>query len=319
MNLTVFGAGSWGCALAQCAQENTSVLVYCRSNKEAQQINDNTKDKYMPNVKFNFKATANLQEALDFGDVFLITIPVKNIREFLLSIKDYDFNPKYIISGSKGFEKNTLKLPTEIIQEFFPNANVGALTGPSHAESLLLKAPTAISAIGDEELRKIMQNIFFTSYFKLYSCDDLFGAQFYGAAKNVYAIGAGAVDAFAAQDNTKAFYITKALYELQLLGTKMGANPKTIFSLSGIGDFLVTCYSTNSRNWNYGKYLVTKKSKDKPSMEVEGLNTIKSLKKLQEKYQIRMPILEQVYHLVNGEKDPKQIYQELAVFRKGEQ
>ena len=319
MNLTVFGAGSWGCALAQCAQENTSVLVYCRNQEEAEKINNNTNDKYMPNVKFTFKATTDLLKALNFGEIFLIAIPVKNIRTFLLSLKKYDFNPRFIISGSKGFEKKTLKIPTDIIEEFFPQADIGALSGPSHAESLLVKAPTAINVIGSQKLSSIIKKTFFTSYLKLYNCDDLFGSQFYAAAKNVYAIGVGAVDALGSKDNTKAFFITKALYEMQLLGTKMGAKPNTIFTLAGIGDFLVTCYSTNSRNWNYGKYLVTKKLRDKPQMEVEGLNTIVSLKKLQQKYKIKMPILEQIYNLVFNKKNLKEIYQELAVFRKEEQ
>ncbi len=318
MNLTVFGAGSWGSALAQCASENIKVLAYCKSQDQATKINSNSKDKYMPQVKFTFKATSNLQEAIDFGDVFLITIPVKNIQDFLKDLEKYNFNPKYIISGSKGFEKSSLKIPTDIIKEFYPNSNIGALTGPSHAESLLLKAPTAVMAIGNKEIVKLMKSIFSTTYFKLYESHDLFGTQFYAASKNVYAIGAGAVDTFNSKDNTKAYFISRSLHEIQLLGTKMGALPETIFSLAGVGDFLVTCYSTNSRNWNYGKYLVTKKKEDKPTMEVEGLNTIESLVKLQKKHQIRMPILKQIYNLVFNKKDLKEIYQELAVFKREE-
>lgn len=315
MKLVVFGSGSWGCALAQCAQENVEVLVYCRTEKEAEKINQNAPNKYMPEIKFNFKATSNLKIASLFSDIYFIAIPVKHIREFLINLKQVNPNPKIIVSGSKGFEINSHKLPTEIIEEFFPNANIGALTGPSQAESLLNKAPTAVTITGNDLTREITKRILSTKYFKLYDCNDVFGAQLYAAAKNVYAIGAGALDANKALDNTKAAYITRSLFELQLLGGKMNAEQETIFSLAGLGDFLVTCYSNNSRNWSYGKYLVSNDIKDKPTMVVEGLNTIHTLIYFKNKYNVRMPILTELENLIMKKKTPDEVYESLAIFK----
>jgi glycerol-3-phosphate dehydrogenase (NAD(P)+) len=267
------------------------VLLYAREQEVVSEINDNNSNtRYLDkDVKVLPKATNDLKEALEFSDVVLCATPLKFLRSTLRSFKEVNIIPRKIINVSKGFEPDTGKLPNEIIKEELPTVKPVTLTGPSHAESLAVKGYTAVMLLSEDtsDLEEVA-NMFRSSYFRIYTDNDIVGGEIYGAAKNVYAIGAGMMDAAGATDNTKAAYITRALHELNILGKSFGAKDETIFSLAGVGDLIVTAFSFNSRNYSYGYNLI--KGGDMPTTTVEGLNTVDTLKIVSDNKGIEMPI-----------------------------
>ena len=313
MNLSVIGTGSWGIALANAASEKASVKILARRKEISNQINEKQKlDHLFPNVNLKFAATCDVKEINDFSDNVLIVVPMKHIKQYCIELKKAGLNPKNIISASKGFDKETLKTGSQIIKEIWPEANVGVLSGPSHAESLVKKAYTSVMISSkDEKLIQIAKDIFKSNYFNLYKSDDVFGTELYGAAKNVYSIGAGALDAMKMLDNTKAAYITRSITELARLGKEFNVSTEAVFSLAGLGDLLVTAYSSNSRNYQYGKYVVTQNKEDKPIQTVEGLNTVESLYKMMQDKNVRMPILDAIYKVVIENHSVKEVAEKL--------
>ncbi len=300
MKISIIGSGSWGIALAKTAAENSEVKLLVRRQEIADQINKNKSYKELfPGVTLDFSATTSVEETQNFSDTVLIAIPMKYMKLYCLKLKSQGLNPKNIISAAKGFDIEELKTGTQIISEVWPEAKVAALSGPSHAESLVEKAYTSVMiASKDIEILNKINSIMKTKYFKMYKTDDLFGVELYGAAKNVYSIGAGILDTLGLLDNTKAAYITRVIAELERLGKTFGIKESTVYSLACLGDLLVTSYSDNSRNYKYGKYLVTKKEEDKPTQTVEGLNTVETLHTLMNQKGVRMPILCSIYKTV---------------------
>ena len=304
MNLSVIGTGSWGVALANTAADKCDVKILARREEIVTEINETKSlEKLFPKEKLNFSATTSVEEINNFSNNVLIVVPMKFIKNYCLELKAKGLNPQNIISASKGFDKQTLKTGSQILKEIWPNANIAVLSGPSHAESLIKKAYTSVMiASKNKEVLNTCKSIFKTNYFNLYKTDDVFGVELYGAAKNVYSIGAGMTDALAFLDNTKAAYITRVMAELSRLGKEFNVDSETIYSLAGLGDLLVTSYSINSRNYKYGRYLVTKDEKHKPHQTVEGLNTLESIHKLMKKKNVRMPILQGLYNIIINKK-----------------
>lgn len=304
--ITIIGAGSWGTALAKAAAEaGNDVLLFARDIEVVNDINNNgINSKYNINVQLGIKATDNFNSALNHSDVIMLATPLKTQRQVLNQIKEAGKNPRILINVSKGFEPGTGKLPSQIIAEIFPNANAVTLTGPSHAESLIINGVTAVMSLcKDQNIADEVANMFRTKYFRIYTGSDILGGEIYGAAKNVYAIGAGILDALKETDNTKAAYITRALHELNKLGTKLGADVETIFSLAGVGDLIVTAFSFNSRNYSFGYSLIT--GTHKPTTTVEGVNTVKTILEVAKANGIEMPIATVIDKIIDGKIDPK--------------
>lgn len=304
--ITIIGAGSWGTALAKAAAEaGNDVLLFARDIEVVNDINSNgINSKYNINVQLGIKATDNFNSALNHSDVIMLATPLKTQRQVLNQIKEAGINPRILINVSKGFEPGTGKLPSQIIAEIFPNANAVTLTGPSHAESLIINGVTAVMSLcKDQNIADEVANMFRTKYFRIYTGSDILGGEIYGAAKNVYAIGAGILDALKETDNTKAAYITRALHELNKLGTKLGADVETIFSLAGVGDLIVTAFSFNSRNYSFGYSLIT--GTHKPTTTVEGVNTVKTILEVAKANGIEMPIATVIDKIIDGKIDPK--------------
>lgn len=307
----ILGAGSWGCAFANLLVENDhDVLVWARRKEVVDEINNYSKNSYLPNVKLNFKATNDLNEIIEFSEFLVIAIPVQFIRDVIKNIKVW--NIKGILNLSKGIEIKTLKRVSEVIEEF-TNTPYSILSGPSHAEEVANKIPTAVTVSGSNA--KLFQSLISNDYFRVYTSEDIVGVEIAGALKNVMAIAAGILDGLGGWDNSKAALMTRALHEMIKFGKIFGADEKTFFGLPGVGDLMVTCNSRHSRNRMFGELIAKGHTLNEliknNKMIAEGIYTVKAVVEIAKKKNIEMPIANEVYEILYNNKNPKSSMVEL--------
>jgi glycerol-3-phosphate dehydrogenase (NAD(P)+) len=239
-------------------------------------------------------------------------VPSQFLRGVVKKIHYNNIEDTILVSVSKGIEKNTLMTMSQMLLDVFPHANenqIGVISGPSHAEEVSKRVPTAVVAASTEiETSKSIQAAFMTSYFRVYASTDIVGVELGGAFKNIIAIGAGIIDGAGFGDNTKAAIMTRGVAEISRLGLAMGASPETFAGLSGMGDLIVTCMSKHSRNRFVGEQIGKGKKLKQVlnSMEqvAEGVETTRSAKQLAEKNEIETPITNEVYKILYEDKDP---------------
>lgn len=323
--VTVLGAGSWGTALAIVLAENGhDTLVWTHRADQAEEMNVNrTNKKYLPEtiLPSNLKATNDLTEASNHGDTIIVAVPTKAIREVCADVSSRLTAPKLFVHVSKGIEPDTLLRISELIAASVDAKwleEVVVLSGPSHAEEVVLQHPTTVTAASKSIVAAEKgQDLFMSGYFRVYTNDDVVGVEIGGALKNVIALAAGIIDGLGYGDNAKAALITRGLAEITRLGVKMGGNPLTFAGLTGMGDLIVTCTSVHSRNWRagnlLGKGIKLPEVLEQMGMVVEGVRTTKAAHQLAEKYDVAMPITEQLFEVLFNEKDPKLAVDELMI------
>ncbi len=317
--IAVIGAGSWGTTLASLlSKKGFDVVLWAREKDIVESINyrkENTL--YMPGIPLheNLVCTDNIFQAVKKARFVVNVVPTQFIRTVFTPIKDNLNGETIIVSASKGIEKKTLKTPSQILNEIF-NKNIYVLSGPSFAIEVAKEKPTAVTLSGfDRKERLLLQEIFSTSYFRVYEHDDPIGSEIGGAIKNVIAIASGICDALELGNNARAALITRGLHEIMRLGKRMGAKEITFSGLSGLGDLFLTCTSTLSRNYTVGFRLGKGESMQEISQSMrsvaEGVETSQSAMELALKLGIEMPITEQVYQVIYGGKNPKEATMDL--------
>ena len=316
--ITVLGAGSWGTALAMVlANNNHDCLLWSHRGDQATEINtEHTNKKYLPDtiLPANLSATSEFQQAIQFADVIVIAVPTKAIREVCQNMVPFLNDKKLFVHVSKGIEPDSLKRITEMIEEELPvdmTEAIVVLSGPSHAEEVVLKHPTTITVASENmDAAEKVQDLFMNNYFRVYTNDDVIGVEIGAALKNVIALAAGIVDGLGYGDNAKAALITRGLAEISRLGISLGAQPYTFSGLTGMGDLIVTCTSVHSRNWRAGNMLGKGASLEtvleEMGMVVEGVRTTKAAFQLATKQQVDMPITEALYSVLFEHVNPKE-------------
>ncbi len=326
--ITLLGGGSWGTALAKLLSENGhEVTVWLRDEEQCRMLSaERVNKKYLPNVQIpeNIVFSSDINEASKDVDMLLIVTPTQIIRGVLRQIdKEYKKN-KIIINASKGIEKGTMCLVSDIVREETDDCIFAALSGPSHAEEVGLSMPTAITvACENKEVAEEIQDAFMSSYFRVYTNEDVVGAELGGALKNIIALGAGISDGVGYGDNAKAALMNRGIVEIARLGIAMGADVHTFFGLSGIGDLIVTCTSKHSRNWNAGYLIGQGMTKDetikKIGMAVEGIPTTYGAYELSKKLNVEMPIVDAMYNILENSADVKETVTRLMLRDKKEE
>ncbi|HJA26842.1 MAG TPA: NAD(P)H-dependent glycerol-3-phosphate dehydrogenase [Candidatus Limosilactobacillus intestinigallinarum] len=318
--VAVLGAGSWGSVLANLLVDNGhEVELWSRDQDQVDRLNkEHVNPAYMKNFTYSSKlhATTDMKAAVKGADVILIVIPTKGIRQVahkLNAVLTELDQQSLIVHATKGLEQNTYKRPSEMLKEEIDpkyRRDIVVLSGPSHAESVAIKDMTAVTAacanLADAEK---VQKLFSNSYFRVYTNDDVIGAEFGAALKNIIAIGAGALQGLGYHDNARAALITRGLAEIRRLGVAFGANPMTFIGLSGVGDLVVTATSKNSRNWRAGYQLGQGQQLDdvinNMGMVIEGVYTTKAAYELSKKRQVPMPITDALYRVLYEGEDIK--------------
>ena len=268
----------------------------------------------------DIKVTDNLKEAVDNKDVLILAVPSKAIRSVSKSLKDIIKDNQIIVNVAKGLEEDTLKTMTDIIEEELKGKKpqVAVLSGPSHAEEVGKGIPTTcVVSAHNKELTLYLQNIFMNPSFRVYTSPDMLGVEIGGALKNVIALAAGIADGLNYGDNTKAALITRGIKEISLLGVAMGGEQSTFYGLTGLGDLIVTCASMHSRNRRAGILLGQGKTLDEAikevNMVVEGVYSAKSALMAAKKYNVEIPIIEQVNAVLFENKNAAEAVNELMI------
>lgn len=317
--IAVIGAGSWGTTLAcLLAKKGFDVILWARERETVDAIREKRENTlYLPGIKLpdNLYYTDNLYEAVRKARFIVNVVPTQFIRSVFNTIKSSLNNENTIVSASKGIEKNTLKTPSQILEEIL-GKKVYVLSGPSFAIEVAMEKPTAVTISGpDIKDRLLLQEVFSTSYFRVYEHDDPIGAEIGGAVKNVIAIASGICDALELGNNARAALITRGLHEIMRLGKRMGAKEITFSGLSGLGDLFLTCTSTLSRNYTVGLRLGRGETIQEISRSMrsvaEGVETSESTMELSLKLGVEMPITEQIYQVIYQGKSPKEAARDL--------
>ena len=312
-NIAIIGSGSWGVALAiYLAKLGNNIKVWSFEKEEADLINNERKCKFLPNAEIpnNITCMLDYEEAINGTDFILHVTPSKFTRNIVKQYKQY-VTEQPIIICSKGIEPDTLYTLDEVIEQEMPNAKIGVLSGPSHAEEVCMGVPTVlVAASKHKDLVDLMQNTFMSETMRVYGSEDVKGVEIGGALKNIMAFCAGIAAEIGLGDNSFAALMTRGLTEISRLGVAMGGNKDTFYGLSGLGDLLVTCLSEHSRNRRAGCLIGSGKTieetKKEVGMTIESIDNIDAAYALSKKYNVEMPIVNTVYDVLYNELQPQQ-------------
>lgn len=322
--ISVIGSGGWGIALTILLHKNGHDLtIWSFDKKEAEELKKTRQNKTkLPNILLpeDMKVTDDLREAVDDKDILILAVPSKAIRSVSKSLKNIIKDNQIVVNVAKGLEEDTLETMTDIIEEELKDKNpkVAVLSGPSHAEEVGRGIPTTcVVSAHNKELTLYLQNIFMNPSFRVYTSPDMLGVEIGGALKNVIALAAGIADGLNYGDNTKAALITRGIKEIASLGVAMGGEQSTFYGLTGLGDLIVTCASMHSRNRRAGILLGQGKTLDEAikevNMVVEGVYSAKSALMAAKKYNIEIPIIEQVNAVLFENKNAAEAVNELMI------
>ena len=302
-NISVLGAGSWGLGLALLLNNNGhNVTVWSVLKDEVAMLQAEREHKRcLPGVKIpdSITISGDTESVISGADVLVLAVASPYTRSTAKLIAPFVKEGQIIVNVAKGVEEHTLLTLCQIVEEEIPQAKVAVLSGPSHAEEVSRGIPTTcVIGAHEKATAEYLQNIFMSDVFRVYTSPDMLGICIGGALKNVIALAAGVADGLGYGDNTKAALITRGIAEISRLGCAMGADIKTFAGLSGIGDLIVTCASMHSRNRRagilIGKGHSMKEAMDEVQMVVEGVYAAKAALELAKKYNVEMPIVEQV-------------------------
>jgi glycerol-3-phosphate dehydrogenase (NAD(P)(+)) len=322
-NIAIIGSGSWGVALAtHLANMGHNVKIWSFLEEERDLINNDKKCKFLPNLTLpqGIMCSTDFKEVIEGADFILHVTPSKFTRDTFKQYKQYVGKTPIIIC-SKGFEKETMKTLDEVILDELPEARVGALSGPSHAEEVSIAIPTVlVMASKDKEVRELVQDAFMCPHMRVYTSEDIKGVELGGALKNIIAFCAGVAAGVGFGDNTFAALITRGLGEISRLGVALGGQKDTFFGLSGLGDLIVTCLSEHSRNRRAGKLIgqgkTLEEAKKEVGMVIESIDNIDVAYALSQKYNIEVPIINTAYDVIYNKLDAKEAVEKLMTREK---
>ena len=318
-DIAVIGAGSWGTTLAiLLSDKGYDVSLWAYEEELAEDIKKTRINTvYLPEfaIPESIKVSHRIEDVVRGAEYILNVVPTQYTRNIFKNVLPYIRENTIIISASKGIEKGSLLTGSGILKEL-SGKEVAVLSGPSFAKEVAKKLPTAVTlAMNDHNTGLLLQKIFNTDYFRVYTHNDVIGVELGAALKNVIAIASGISDGLKLGFNARAALITRGLAEITRLGVAMGAEEKTFRGLSTLGDLVLTCTGPLSRNYTVGfKLGLGQKLKDilsTMSMVAEGVTTADAAYQLSKKYKVDMPIVEQIYKVINDDKNPSDAVKEL--------
>ena len=320
LRVSVLGAGSFGTTMAHLLTQSAPTLLWCRHSEIADEVNrDHRNQRYLPgyDIAPELRATASLEEAVREADVLVMGVPSHGMRSVLEEVSKYIRPWVPVVSLAKGLEPGSHLRMTEVIREVLPEHRAGALTGPNLAKEIMAGfAAASVIAVEDPELAKQLQGIFNCGVFRVYTNRDVVGCELAGALKNIIAIATGMGDGLGVGDNTRSAVITRGLAELTRLGVAMGGKPATFAGLAGIGDLVVTCTSSQSRNRYVGEQLGRGQTIEEISKAMnqvaEGVKTTAVAIELAEYHSIDLPIAREVYGVLYEGRSAEEAYRGLT-------
>jgi glycerol-3-phosphate dehydrogenase (NAD(P)+) len=316
-SITLFGAGSWGTALAvHMARAGRDVTLWARRPEVVEQMRTSrTNPTYLSDVQIpaSVQVTANLDLAAEASNLWAIVTPSQYVRPMAEALRPHVRDECIVVSLAKGIENDSLLTMTQVLAEVLggdDGPSFGVVHGPSHAEEVASRRPTTVvAAASDLGVAEQIREFFMTDTLRVYLNTDVIGVEIGGAAKNVLAIAAGISDGIGYGDNARAALTTRGIAEIRRLGLAMGADTQTFAGLSGVGDLMVTCMSPHSRNRHVGLQLGKGRALDdvldEMEMVAEGVRTTASIHDLAAQHDLEMPITEAVYGILFEGKQPE--------------
>ncbi len=321
MKLTVLGAGSWGLTLTWLLTNNfDDVTVWSRREDLTDEFLKIKSIEFPVKVELNSKVqiTSDLKEAIEGADIILLVVSTSGIRDVSKKLKEAGIKDNQIVvNTSKGLELPGLQRMSEVVEEELPENDIVVLSGPTLAKEVLKGLPTAASVASKntEAAEYVQKSLNVPGKFRLYTNPDLVGVELGGSLKNVIAIASGFVDAMELGDNARGAILTRGMAEIVRLSIELGANPSTLYGLSGVGDLIATCSSPLSRNYQVGFKLGQGKKLDAILEELvsvaEGVKTSKAVCELANKLNIQAPLASAIYEAVYTDISAKKVINKL--------
>lgn len=311
MKVCILGSGAYGLALSTIFNKNNyEVVCYSNNRKEVCSL---TKTRLTPRIE-NFtipkeiKFTSNIKQAVKSSTLVVIAVPARSVDEITKKISKYITSKMHILIATKGIENKTCQFMSEVVERNINTSKIAVISGPTFAKDIVTSSPIGLSLASTNLLtRDLVKTMLENETTKVRETLDIIGVEVCGSIKNVMAILSGILDGMNTCESTKALFLTEALNDIKELIDKLGGNKKTILSFAGFGDILMTCTSTSSRNFTYGKLLgegkYTLANDYQKTTTVEGLYTLKSIKELIKKEKVKMEVIDLISDIVLGKKD----------------
>lgn len=310
--VAVIGGGSWGTTLAKLlAEKDYDTSLWVREEDLARDMKrTGINSLYLPEIKLpdSLTVSSDIAEAIHKARYIVNVVPTQFARPVLESALPHLDKSEVFVSASKGIEIGTFLTVSSIIKEVTGCATA-VLSGPSFSAEVARKLPTAVTiACEDYSLCLLLQEVFTTDYFRVYTHHDVLGVELGGALKNIIALASGISEGMVLGNNARAALITRGLAEMTRLGVIMGAKENTFYGLSGLGDLVLTCSSRLSRNFTVGYRLGTGQKlgeiMESSRSVAEGVPTTRAAHELAVRHNVEMPITEQIYRVLYEDKDP---------------
>ena len=321
MKLAVLGAGSWGLCLTKLLNDNfEEIHLWSREEDLTEELLMTKSTRFPFEIKLDDKVqiTSNLEEAIKDAKIILFVVATSGIRPVCQKLKEAGITQdQIVVNASKGLELPCLYRMSEVILQELPDNKVVVLSGPTLAREVLKGLPTAASVASTdmETAAFVQEKLTVSDKFRLYSNNDVIGVELGGSLKNVVAIASGFIEAMGLGDNARGALLTRGLSEMVRISVALGANPSTLYGLSGVGDLIATCSSPLSRNYRVGYLLGQGKKLDDILKEVgtvaEGVKTSKAVVELSKKLNIETPVSEAIYEAVYTDIKPEEVVNKL--------
>ena len=318
--ISIIGDGGWGTTLAiHLARKKYPVTLWGVSSENiAQSAKFRENKKFLPGIKIprQVRLTSDLNEAIDFGDLIVLSSPSEYLTSTLEKVKQTAYKGKIFVSVVKGIHPVSFKRMSEIILEYLPRIPLVVLSGPTIAGEVALGIPTtAVAACKDIKLAQAIQKVFNSESFRIYTNIDVIGVEFGGSVKNVIALACGICDGLKLGTNAKAAVLTRGLAEITRLGLALGSRRETFYGLTGLGDLVTTCFSPKSRNRTVGEALGGGERIDHVlggmNAVAEGVVTARAVFHLAKKMKMDMPIVTEVYRIIVEHKPARRAMKDL--------
>ncbi len=316
MKIGLFGCGAYGMALSSILVTNDhKVEMWTKFPEEKEKLETTRKnEKLLPNFTLSEKIriTTSVKDCIKDKDLLIIAIPAAFIDSLAIEMQPY-IKDNHILIATKGIEQGTGLFINEILEKYLDTKNIAAISGPTFAVDLITKMPAGLSvASKNDETIALAKQALQNKYVKLRATHDIIGVETCGVIKNVIALSSGMLAGLGANDSSTAMLLTEAIHDMKEIIEAFNGDKKTVLSFAGFGDLLLTCTSTKSRNYSFGKLLGEKRPKEEideylKNTTVEGFYTLESIYKLLKDKKVSIPIIDLIYDIAVEGKNPEEL------------
>ena len=313
MKIAILGTGAYGMALASIFEySKCNVIMWTNSIEEKELLISKRKsNKIDYDIPSNIEISNDLEEVTINADIIVIAVPAKFVGSVCNQFKDYYNNNQIICIASKGIEQDSCLFLYDVVRKYVKTNNIAVISGGTFAVDIVKRVPIGLSVASKSSYsKKLIIEAMENDYVKLRPTNDVIGTEICGSIKNVVAIASGMIDGMGYPESTSTMFITESLHDIKELIKTLGGDEKTILSYAGFGDLLLTCTSVKSRNYTLGRIIGENRPREEidnyiDNTTIEGLYTLKSIKKLLRNKKIKMPIINLIYDIIIDKKEPE--------------